>query len=149
MYRALDMSCKVAVYGSRRAAEGSRGAVESSRGAVVGSRGAVDCLQMSRLQTRVVEYHNIRYSSTNTEYQRIPNTNEYRIPTNSERIPNTNYSVAFGIRWYWFNYSLVFGIRCYSVFVELFIQLFVRYSVFVGIRLTNSEQSDILMNYSK
>ena len=76
VYRALDMSCKVAVYGSRIAAEGSRGAVESSRGAVVGSRGAVDCLQMSRLQTRVVEYHNIRYSSTNTEYQRIPNTNE-------------------------------------------------------------------------
>ena len=31
MYRALDMSCKVAVEGSRRA-------VESSRGAVVGSR---------------------------------------------------------------------------------------------------------------
>ena len=31
MYRALDMSCKVAVEGSRRAAEGSRGAVESSR----------------------------------------------------------------------------------------------------------------------
>ena len=36
IYRALDMSCKVAVEGSRRA-------VESSRGAVVGSRGAVEC----------------------------------------------------------------------------------------------------------
>ena len=32
MYRALDMSCKVAVEGSIMAAEGSRGAVESSRG---------------------------------------------------------------------------------------------------------------------
>ena len=31
MYRALGMSCKVAVEVSRRAAEGSRGAVESSR----------------------------------------------------------------------------------------------------------------------
>ena len=31
MYRGLDMSCKVAIEGSRRAAEGSRGAVESSR----------------------------------------------------------------------------------------------------------------------
>ena len=50
MYRAQYISCKVDVYGSRRAAEGSRGAVESSMGAVVGSRGAVDCLQMSRLQ---------------------------------------------------------------------------------------------------
>ena len=40
---------------------------------------------------------------------------------------------------YWFNYSLVFGIRCYTVFVELFIQLFVRYSVFVGIRYSVDE----------
>ena len=146
MYRALDMSCKVAVYGSRRAAEGSRGAVESSRELQwdLEERQTVSKCHVSRLGQSNTIIFDIRQRIPNTnEYriptnswtnsERIPNTNEYRIPTNSERIPNTNYSVVFGIRWYSFNYSLVFGIRCYSVFVELFIQLFVRYSVF-GIR---------------
>ena len=132
MYRALDMSCKVAVYGSRKAADGSRGAVESSRGAVVGSRGAVDCLQMSRLQTRVVERipnTNEYRIPTNTEYQRIVGriVNEYRIPTNTEyqRIPNTEYQRIV-------NEYRVPIIRCSLVFVQLFVGI--RYSLLFGIR---------------
>ena len=109
-------------------------ALEQLLRALGGSRGAVDYLQMPRLQTRVVEYHNIRYSSTNTEYQRIQNTNEYRIPTNTEyqRIVN-EYRIPI-IRWYSVFVGIRSTIRWYSVFVVIRYSLNYSFNYSLGIR---------------